>query len=43
MNAFYFGVKDTLVAKDLDHATRVAYQVKTNKSRIIQTFIDFHF
>ena len=27
--AFYYGLRDTLVAKDLEQATRIAYKVTT--------------
>jgi hypothetical protein len=40
-SAFYFALRDTLVAKDLDQATRIAYQV-SSESTVFFFFLCCH-
>ncbi len=42
LTAFYFALRDTLVAKDLDQATRIALQVKLCYMNVILSSILFY-
>jgi chromosome segregation ATPase len=42
LTAFYFALRDTLVAKDLDQATRIALQVKLCSVNVILSIINFY-